>query len=302
MDAEEAGIVSFGRLVQNLQGRESPVAFNDCVSPPALLDDDQRLVPEEAVVQVGLRELFQCPLLEQETENLRLRCPFESFREPRVLVVEKQPFEGNPLNHLFPRVDFIHSQCSFAGRDEKMVKAASTKSGLAGRFDLQTAVNQLLDSCTDFLRSILQHHLNPGADAGARVFAYRVVPVAAGPADVTLKLAVDPTNWSELDSSDIAVFPGFSNNAAPPSAPARPVPRDRTGGEDGIQDGRKPVRRTPSRQSVGAPGPRAPTVTDTISSPSAGAADRSGRRSLPESVRWMGTPIGSCRRTRICWT
>ena len=43
-----------------------------------------------------------------------------------------------------------------------MVKAVSTKSGLAGRFDLQTAVNQLLDACTDFLRSILQHHLNPG--------------------------------------------------------------------------------------------------------------------------------------------
>ena len=68
IDTEEAGIVSFGRLVQNLQGRESPVAFNDSVSIlPALLDDDQRLVPEEAVVQVGLRELFQRSLLEQET-------------------------------------------------------------------------------------------------------------------------------------------------------------------------------------------------------------------------------------------
>ena len=95
-----------------------------------------------------------------------------------------------------------------------MVKAVSTKSGLAGRFDRQTAVNQLLGSCTDFLRSVLQHHLNPGAEAGARVFASRVVPVAAGPADVTLKLAVDPTNWSELDSSDIAVFPGFLNNCS----------------------------------------------------------------------------------------
>jgi len=126
-----------------------------------------------------------------------------------------------------------------------MVKAVSTKSGLAGRFDHRTAVNQLLDSCTDFLRSILQRHLNPSAEAGARVFVSRVVPVAAGPADVTLKLAVDPTNWSEFDSSDIAVFPGFSSNAAPPSAPARPVPRDRTGGEVGIQDGRKPVLRTP---------------------------------------------------------
>lgn len=173
-------IVSYRRVVQNLQGRESPVAFNDCVSLPVLLDDDQRLVPEEAVVQVGLRELFQCSLLEQKPENLRLRCAMESFREPWVLVVEKQPVEGNPLNHLFPRVDFIHSQCSFAGRDEKMVKAASMKSGLAGRFDRQTAVNQLLGSCTDFLRSIFQRHLNPGAEAGARVFASRVVPVAAG--------------------------------------------------------------------------------------------------------------------------
>ena len=77
-----------------------------------------------------------------------------------------------------------------------MAKGVSTKSGVAGRFALRTAVNQLLDSCTDLLRSILQHHPNSDAEAGARVSASRVVPVAAGPADVTLELAVDPTSWS----------------------------------------------------------------------------------------------------------
>ena len=109
VDVDETGIVGLWRPMQNLERRETSIPFDDGVFLVcAIPHNDQRLVLKEAVVQIGPRKLLQHPLLAEISQNLRLRLLADSFREPRILGVEKQLVEGNPLNGPFSRVCFIH--------------------------------------------------------------------------------------------------------------------------------------------------------------------------------------------------
>ena len=133
IDPDETDIVSLRRAVQDLERRKPSVAFDDDKGIRSILsNDDQRLVLEEAVVQVGLRKLLQYSLLIQESENLRLRLSLKSLRKPWILTVKQKPLEVNLLNCQHLRVNFIHSLRSCVGPDDEKVYAADHRSHSPG--------------------------------------------------------------------------------------------------------------------------------------------------------------------------
>ena len=109
LDAGEADIVSLRNSVQYLECREPSISLDDRVCTLfALLDNQQRLLPKEAVVPERVRKLLQRPLRIEIPENFGLGLSVESFRKPWILIIEIQLVEGEQHNGSFLRVCVVH--------------------------------------------------------------------------------------------------------------------------------------------------------------------------------------------------
>ena len=89
--------------MQNLEGCKPSIAFDDRVF--ALLtrwENDQRLVLKEAVIEVGLRQLLQYPLLMQKIQEFGLGSPMKPLGETGVVTVKQQVGDGNVLHSRWP--------------------------------------------------------------------------------------------------------------------------------------------------------------------------------------------------------
>ena len=89
--------------MQDLECRQPSIAFDDCEFFSLIRwENNQRLVLEEAVIEVGLRQLLQHALLAKKIQELGLGCSMKPLGKPRVFAVKQEAADGNVLYSRWP--------------------------------------------------------------------------------------------------------------------------------------------------------------------------------------------------------